>query len=113
MVVTADTTVDGVVNENKENGDIMENLTSGIVTTGIVKGKRGRPAKAHVTIALPTTATFTLNDILTANPTISKPTLYLLVKSDSRLKKVGTQANTGGRGKPACVFGLADAVVVA
>ena len=95
--------VTAAANKALVNEDVVEDLTSNKVTTG----KRGRPAVSRPVVVIPTTTTFTMKEILTVNPAYTGPSLYLAVKGDARIKVVGSQPNSGGRGKPSVVYGLA------
>ena len=94
----ANRTIDNVTAETTV-GEVVE--TSGNVT----RGKRGRKSVVRPEIVIPTTPTFTINDILKLNSSWTKPTLYLAVKSHSGIKFVGTKQNVGCRGKATNLYG--------
>jgi len=86
------------------NTETTEDTTEEGVTTIVTKGKRGRKAVARPEIVLPTSKSFTMKDLLAINKEWNQPTLYLAVKKSSKIKVVGTQPNSGGRGKPAVTY---------
>ena len=97
---------DELVKRINDRGSVAEDVVEAVESGPVVKGKRGRPSVSRPAVIVPETEKFTMKEILALNPSYTQPSLYLAVKADSRIKAVGTQANSGGRGKPSVLYGL-------
>ena len=75
-----------------------------LVTKVVSKGCRGRKAKLRPTVVIPSTKTFGMKDLLKINPAYNQPLLYIAVKNDKRIKRVGTKPNESGKGMPSVVY---------
>lgn len=97
--------INKVASRNSDDVDDVD--LQDLTTNAVSNGKRGRKQKTKPTITIPTSKTFTMNDLYKVNGSISKTSLYFCVKEDSRIKRVGTKPNESGRGLPSIIYAKA------
>lgn len=80
---------------------------TGIVTQSVAPGKRGRKPAKRATVIMPTTATWTMSDILALNPDYQQPTMYVYIQKQIAANKVFTAGfveREAGRGKKPVLY---------